>query len=162
MEDDDSKANATNEGVLFPKFAGLPGEVYRLLINCSSYVMGLIWLFASCRWIEVGHPTEGGDPETGIGRGDQSTHVGVPPPISMGDLVIRETTETGVIQATTSEDVYIIMMIALTLKGHMTMRVKAEDINTEVMTLISLHMTATDMILNSTPPRKRMNPSQLY
>ena len=28
-------------------------------------------MFPSCRWIQVGHPTEGGDPETGIRRGDQ-------------------------------------------------------------------------------------------
>ena len=38
----------------------------------------------------------------------------------------------------------------------------AEGMNAEVMTLISLHMTATDVILNNAPPRKRMNPSQLY
>ena len=44
----------------------------------------------------------------------------------------------------------------------MTMTAMAEDMNAEVMTLISLHMTATDVILNSALPRKRMNPSQLY
>ena len=97
---------------------GLPGEVYKLLMNYSSHVLELTRLFPSCRWIEVGHPTEGGDPETGIGRGDQSTtHIGVPPPISMGDLVIRETTETGVVQATIREEGYVITMIDLALKG---------------------------------------------
>ena len=112
--------------------------------------------------MDVGHPTEGGDPATGIGRGDQSTtHVGVPPPICTGDLVIRETTETGVVQATTREEGYIIKMIDLALEGHMTMTAMAEDINTEVMTLISLHTTATDKIVNNAPPRKRMNLSQL-
>ena len=121
---------------------GLPGEVYKLLINYSPHVLGLIQLFHSCRWIEVGHPTEGGDPETGIGRGDQSTtHIGVPPTISTGDLVIRETTKTEVAQPTTSEEGHVIM-IHLALKGHMTMTAIAEDMNAKVMTLISLHMTA--------------------
>ena len=89
-------------------------------------------------------------------------YVGVPPPISMGDLVIREAAETGVVQATTRQEGYVITMIDLALKGHMTMTAMAEGMNAEVMTLISLHMTATDVILNNAPPRKRMNPSQLY
>ena len=80
----------------------------------------------------------------------------------MGDLVSRETTETGVVQATVREEGYVVTMIDLALKGHMTMTAMAEDMNAEVMTLISLHMTATDVILNSVLPRKRMNPSQLY
>ena len=147
----------------YQSWHGLPGEVYKLLIKYSSHVLGLTRLFPSCRWIEVGHPTEGGDPKTGIGRGGQSTtHVGVPPPISTGDLVIREATETGVVQATTREEGYVVMMIDLALKGHMTMTAMAEGMNAEVMILISLHMTATDAILNNAPPRKRMNPSQLY